>query len=564
MRKILPVIFLSLLLIGCSKPRKVDPYFLWSPAGSDVDSVVRLIEMAYATDESADSIFVLTRRLSELAQLDTASHLKAARAALFRARYYDRFSSYAEAWKNDAAKEIENAYRAYGDTVTYPYDIFRLQYIEKKLKPRTLEERYFDNTRMLALARKFGDSLTTAGTLNNIGLVYLNLGDSAAALSFFRQSSRLFHQLGLEQWERKLQLSVAQAIAEINPLLYDSIMTDLEAYATAKRDTTLLTVILHNRYSEHPDVNHIIRALPLVENKPGFDNLEAFYKALIASDMLSRHKIDSAGIVVRQAQRLLTPTIIPDYAATILGVYASVLENEGKLDSALIYLHRSIALKDSLQQEQTGQDMLNRLTKQKIKLSHEAAVREKTIERMLYSALTVSLIFLAMAVIAMLLRRHNNLRLEKMKSDLHLARNQLQLASSLAVVKENENAIDTTINTITELMDAGRIPYADGARVCSALRAQLSNREELASFQQVYANVHPNFMARLLEISPNLSENDKRLATYIAMGMDNRQIARVMRIEYKSVITARYRLRTRLKLNKEDSLESILHRLSET
>ena len=48
------------------------------------------------------------------------------------------------------------------------------------------------------------------------------------------------------------------------------------------------------------------------------------------------------------------------------------------------------------------------------------------------------------------------------------------------------------------------------------------------------------------------------------MGMDNRQIARVMRIEYKSVITARYRLRTRLKLNKEDSLESLLHRLSET
>lgn len=80
----------------------------------------------------------------------------------------------------------------------------------------------------------------------------------------------------------------------------------------------------------------------------------------------------------------------------------------------------------------------------------------------------------------------------------------------------------------------------------------------------MYANVHPNFMARLLEISPNLSENDKRLATYIAMGMDNRQIARVMRIEYKSVITARYRLRTRLKLNKEDSLESLLHRLSET
>lgn len=551
------------LVVCCGKPPKADPYFLWSPAGGEFDTIMRQIEKAYAHNASADSIFSLTQQLTELAKADTASHLKAARAALFRARYCDRFSPYSEAWKSDAAKEIANAYHAYGDTISYPYDIFRLQYIEQKLRPRSQEQKYFVNARMLNLSRQFGDSLTTAGILNNIGLVYLNLGDSATALSYFLQSINRFHELGLEEWERKIQLSVAQVNMKLDSVRYDSIMTDLEAFAIAKGDTSLLTIILHNRYSNEADIKYIRRALPLVENKPKFTNLEAFYKGLIANHMLAQGHADSAAIMARKAQNLLSPTIIPNYAATIHGIYAAVLEHEGKLDSALLFYHRSQAIKDSLQQAQTNQDILNWLSKDKIRLGKERVLREKMSERFIYFTITMVLIFLAITIISILLRRHNHLKLEKMKSDLRLARNQLQLASSLAVVKDNENAIDTTINTIGELMEEGKIPYADGACVCSALKAQRSNREELATFQQVYANVHPQFMSRLLEMAPRLSENDKRLATYIAMGMDNRQIARVMRIEYKSVITARYRLRTRLHLQKEDSLEALMQHLSE-
>lgn len=564
MQRFLVVIFLSLLFLGCGKTKKADSYFLFTPAGGEFDSVVRLIEMAYATAQSGDSIYGLTEQLSRLAALDSTSQLKAARSALFRARYYDCFSSYAEAWKSDAANEIKRAYKAYGDTVTYPYDIFRLRYIEKKLKPRSLEQKYFDNIYLLELARKFGDTLTTAGTLNDIGLVYLNLGDSTAALSYFNQSCKLFRDMGLEEWERRLKLSVAQAYETINRQLHDSILDDLEAYALSKHDTTLLTVILHNHYSGDPDVKYISRALPLVQGKPGYDNLEAFYRSLIASDMLKRGKLDSAAIMARKAHHLINCSIVPDYAATIFDVYATVLEGEGRVDSALSYFRRSRNLRDSLYEAHSGQEIMNRLTQQRITASREAAVKEKMIERTLYAAITVSLIFLAMAVITLLQHRHNNLRMEKMKSDLRLARNCLQLASSLAVVKENENTIDTTIKVITELMEEGKFPKADGMRVCSALKAQLSNHEELETFQRVYAEVHPDFVRRLLEIAPDLSENHKRLATYIAMGMDNRQIAHVMRIEYKSVITARYRLRTRLKLGKDDSLETLIHRLAES
>lgn len=69
-----------------------------------------------------------------------------------------------------------------------------------------------------------------------------------------------------------------------------------------------------------------------------------------------------------------------------------------------------------------------------------------------------------------------------------------------------------TLKTITEMMDSGRIPPEDGVRECSALRTQLSNSEELDTFQQVYASVHPDFVRRLMEMAPKLPIRQQRLA----------------------------------------------------
>ncbi|MDO5770959.1 MAG: LuxR C-terminal-related transcriptional regulator [Bacteroidales bacterium] len=562
MKKIFVLILILYLLTACSRGGG-DPYFLWSKTDPEFDEAVRRMEIAYANDAGADTLELLTLRLDSLARCDAGNRLKAARAALFMARYYIGVSSYAETWSRKGVEAIAKAKENYRDSAEYPYDMFRLRYIEGKMRPRSLEQYYFDNVRTLQEAREFGDSLSAAGALNNIGYVNLHLGDSIAALTFFNLSRQTFHQLGLERWERKLELSLAQANETHDIALSDSLLADLESYAAAKRDTLLLTIVLHNRFGIHSDIKYFRKALPLVEGKPGYAGNEALYRGLIAGDMLKRGDLDSAVLMARTAQQMVKPSLRPEYASSIYRIYASVLEREGKLDSALVYFHRGQEIDDSVARAKTGQDVIKRIAQMKIRRSEQQALRDKMFERTLYASLTVVILFLAMTVIFILLRRHNNMRMEKMAADLQLTRNQLQLASSLAVVKENENAIDTTVKTITELMETGRIPAADGVRVCSALRTQLSNREELDTFQQVYANVHPDFVGRLMERVPRLSIRQQRLATYIAMGMDNRQIARVMNISYASVMTARYRLRSCLGLSKTDSLEALLQRLAD-
>lgn len=564
MRKILIFSIVLFLIAACSDNTKSDSFSLWSPTDPEFDNAIRNLELAYAHDAGIDTLQQLTFRLSRLAEADSDSRIKSARASIFKARYYEFTEPYTEAWKSNAQKKIDKAYKSYrNDTGAYPYDMFRLRYIQNKLKPRSLEHKYYDNIRTLNEATEFGDSLTAAGALNNIGLVHLSLGDSLTAISYFNRSRLMFHNLGLERWEKKLLLSVAQANVRIDPQLHDSIMTGLHSYAAAKRDTVLLTIVLHNLYSMHHELKYIEEAYRLVKGKAGYENAEAYYKNIIASRLLASGQYpDSARMLARSAIRQMSPAMLPEYVLSVYNNYASVLESENKLDSAVIYLRKSIALQDSISEINSLNQVVKSITQHRISESRNAAMKAQMHDRMLYASVIIAIIFIAMAVILLLLRRHGNLKVAKIESDLQLTRNQLQLASSLLVVKENENAIDTTVKTITELMDDGRIQYADGVRVCSALKAHLNNHDELDTFQKVYADIHPGFTGRLLEICPTLSENQIRLAKYIAMGMDNRQISRVMRIEYKSLITARYRLRLKLGLSKEDSLEALLYKLA--
>lgn len=564
MRNLIYLLFAISLICGCRNAKNRDLYFLFVPVDNEFDSVVRDLELSYASAQDKDSLFRLTNHLSLLAARDSNSKIKKGRVALFRARFFEMHSSYAEERKENVENELVTAFNCFKDTVKYAYDIFRLRYIEYKLNPGSLEDKYYSNLHLLSQARNFGDSLTTAGILNNLGLLYLNLEDTITGLSYFNQSRHIFNELNLEVWEKRLLLSVAQASEIQDPKLSDSIYQDLLRFAVSKNDTTLLTIVFHSFYMRHPDIKYIKRALPLVEGRPGYENQEALYHCLIADDMVSEGKNDSASIMIRKSRRLINNRILPDYAATIYNVYGNILENEGAKDSALFYYHITQDLQDSLDVVRSTQEMIKRLTQQKIALSREESIRKSMTERTIYATVIIVLILLATAALTILYHRHTKLRIEKMDSDLKLTRNRLQLASSLTVVKENENTIDATITIITKLIDEGKISRSEGMSLCSTLKAQLSNREELVAFQEVYAQVHPDFMKRLLEIAPNLSENHKRLATYIAMGMNNRQIARVMNIDYKSVITARYRLRSRLKLNKDISLETLIQQIAGT
>jgi len=83
--------------------------------------------------------------------------------------------------------------------------------------------------------------------------------------------------------------------------------------------------------------------------------------------------------------------------------------------------------------------------------------------------------------------------------------------------------------------------------------------EDFESAKSDLADIHPEFITRLQEkAAESLTRLDLRYCTYIRMGLSNKEIAGRLAVEAKSIRMARYRIKQKLNLQKEESLDTFL------
>ena len=94
----------------------------------------------------------------------------------------------------------------------------------------------------------------------------------------------------------------------------------------------------------------------------------------------------------------------------------------------------------------------------------------------------------------------------------------------------------------------------------SAVRQRLSYERDVDS-QYFYAqaeSVHEDFNTKLSENFPDMTQQERRLATLLRLGFSSKYIATLMGITPKSVEIGRYRLRQKLGLSKGDNLVNFI------
>ena len=89
----------------------------------------------------------------------------------------------------------------------------------------------------------------------------------------------------------------------------------------------------------------------------------------------------------------------------------------------------------------------------------------------------------------------------------------------------------------------------------------LKGDDEWNRFKIHFEKVHPDFFNKLKSESNELTENDLRLCAYIKIGMRAKDIAAMLSVSPASVNTNRYRLRRKLGLTKEDSLDDYIRKI---
>ena len=79
-----------------------------------------------------------------------------------------------------------------------------------------------------------------------------------------------------------------------------------------------------------------------------------------------------------------------------------------------------------------------------------------------------------------------------------------------------------------------------------------------SKFRQRFAVLYPLFLPRLRERVPSITRREELLAMLLVLKQDNKEIAELMAIAPRSVLMLRHRLRQKIGISTDNSLENYI------
>lgn len=95
-------------------------------------------------------------------------------------------------------------------------------------------------------------------------------------------------------------------------------------------------------------------------------------------------------------------------------------------------------------------------------------------------------------------------------------------------------------------------------QLSTRIRQRMSFAAEKENFYSQVEQVHKDFQMKLTTSYPHLTEKEKRMAMLIRLNLSTKEMATLLSISPKSVEVARYRLKNKLNLKKEDNLTQFI------
>lgn len=111
---------------------------------------------------------------------------------------------------------------------------------------------------------------------------------------------------------------------------------------------------------------------------------------------------------------------------------------------------------------------------------------------------------------------------------------------------------------ISKLTQSKLVPQTDLKGLKGIVEKNKNPDEEWRVFEMSFNKTHDNYLVKLSTQFPGMTPSDLKLAAYIRMNINSKEIAGLMNISSKSIEMARYRLRKKLNLAREQNLTEFL------
>lgn len=184
------------------------------------------------------------------------------------------------------------------------------------------------------------------------------------------------------------------------------------------------------------------------------------------------------------------------------------------------------------------QEKENKLLSAQVELQHRRLVFNICISIALLLILIISIAYFFTR------KKANRLLLEKRKQEI-----QKLIASQQELNRHNEE-LSKQIEQIMATNNLNTISQLTGQNLLS--------KEDENNFRKSFAAIYPLYLPKLREKYPHLTRNEELLAMLICMNQNTDEIALIMGINRNSVNMIRSRMRKKINLTKEESLDEVI------
>jgi len=144
---------------------------------------------------------------------------------------------------------------------------------------------------------------------------------------------------------------------------------------------------------------------------------------------------------------------------------------------------------------------------------------------------------------------------EKLKSEIDLKNDQLttitmHLVKNNDFIQDVQNKISNSLNQTDSKKELQKI--------IKTIDKELSNNDSWDQFAYHFDQVHSDYLKKLSENNIKLSPREIKLAAFLRMNMSSKEISKMLNITTRGVELARYRLRKKLKLDRDQNLVEYL------
>ncbi|WP_242205206.1 tetratricopeptide repeat protein [Aestuariivivens insulae] len=418
---------------------------------------------------------------------------------------------------------------------------------------------YFDKAleyhkEVLQMHEKIGDMQRIAYSYNSIGLIHEQKGDCNLALTFFKKSLELKRPFNNKDRISETMKNMGMCYRKIDDL--DSAKQLLEA-----------SLEIANQIKDEQNKVEILNELAIVNLK--LKNYDICLTLLNEARLLLEGFKDNKEWIAENYR------IRSDYYLEI-GNYKEALFNYKKYKEA----ESDIFSKDK-SQKLTEMRVLYEAERRESEI--KLLEQQRNLETQRRQGIMLVAVLLVIIAILIIVSLRSNIKKKKAIFEQNEKLSKERLRTQLLLKEKLENKLDFKMKELTnlalfisqrsalykELIKSFKsIDFKDvndiKKRVSSLIKEysfKLNLNEDIERFHANVETLQNDFLFRLKEKYPSLTEKETQLAVQVKMKLSSKEISNINNISLSSVEIARHRLRKKLNLNKSDSLTEALENI---